>query len=772
MNRSTGLSPLMAWPAAAAAALLLAAGSARSQEPSAGPDRELEQIVVTAQKREQTLMEIPQSITVLSAGVLARQQANDFEDYLQLIPGLSLQSSTPGQSRITLRGVNTGGVASTVGVYVDEVPFGSSTGLANAAILAGDFDTFDVARIEVLRGPQGTLYGASSLGGVLRFVTNDPSTEAFEFRAQAGLEDVASGGLGWSARSLVNVPLSETFAVRASGFYRFDDGFIDSIGNNPIPSLTDPANNVVDGSRVIENLNETDTFGGRVSGLFDTGAGFTAELTALFQNIESSGSDLFEADPETYEPLYGGLVQSRYHREPTDTEYRIYSAELNWDLDAGSLLSSTSFSSFEQGLQDDVALLVAGPGINLAQVATLLYGDPATRPLSSVLRQVIATDKITQEIRFTSPDGQVVEWLAGLYYTNEESGLDPQQVFAVEAGTDTIAEGVPMLIGAQLVSEYDEYAAFGNATWHVTDRFELSLGGRASRNEQSASQVLDQTGLGGGIVEFDEATSSEDVFTWSFAPRYELSEDSALYARIATGYRPGGPNVLPPGTPPGVPGSFESDSLTSYEAGLKSNWLDAGVSLDVAAFWQDWEDIQLFAVLDNIGFNANGGTAVSKGLEFTATAQPLDGVQVSLNGAWTDAYLTQDTDPVVGGLDGDSLPGVPEWSTTLAVDYEWMPFGDVIAWAGGDVSYTGERSNGFGSPGPADPVRFAPSYTTFDLRAGFETGRWTVELYGRNLTDEPGILSLGGFGPAVTASAATVAIIRPRTIGLTVGVEF
>lgn len=746
--------------------------AAHAQETAAGPSRVLEEIVVTAQKREQTLMQIPQSITVVSGETLERQQANDFEDYLQLIPGLSLQSSTPGVSRITLRGVNTGGVASTVGVYVDEVPFGSSTGLANAAILAGDFDTFDVARIEVLRGPQGTLYGASSLGGVLRFVTNDPSSEAFEFRAQAGIEDVESGDLGWSAKSVVNVPLSDRFAVRASGFYRFDDGFIDSIGNNPIPSLTDPANNVVDGTRVIDNLNETDTFGGRVSGLYDSGAGFTAKLTVLLQNIESGGSDLFEADPETYEPLYGGMVRSQYHREPTDTEYRIYSAELNWDLDAGSLLSSTSFSTFEQDFQDDGALVVAGPGVNFAQLATFLHGNPATRPLSAIAQQITATDKFTQEIRFASPDGQVVEWLAGVYYTNEESGINPQQIFAVEAGTDTIAEGVPMLADARLVSEYDEYAAFGNATWHLTDRFELSFGGRASRNEQSASQRLDQTGLGGGILEFDEATSSEDLFTWSFAPRYELAEDQALYARIATGYRPGGPNVLPPGTPPGVPGSYDSDNLTSYEAGLKSDWADAGVSLEVAAFWQDWDDIQLFAVMENVGFNANGGTAVSKGLEFTAAAQPLEGVRLSLNGAWTDAYLTQDTDPVVGGLDGDPLPWVPEWSTTLAVDYEWMPVGDVIAWVGGDLSYTGERSSGFGMPGPADPIRYAPSYTTLDLRAGFETGRWTVELYGRNLTDEPGILSLSGFGPGVPGGAAQVSIIRPRTIGLTVGVDF
>src|SRR5690606_11663000 len=269
---------------AAVLAVLVTGGSGFVLAQERAPTRELEEIVVTAQKREQTLLEIPQSITVVDGQLLRRQQADNFEDYLSLVPGLSLQSATPGNTRITVRGVNTGGVASTVGVYVDEVPFGSSSGLANAAILAGDFDTFDVARLEVLRGPQGTLYGASSLGGVIRFVTNAPDTREFRFRAEAGLENVAEGDLGWAARSFVNIPLSERFAVRASGFYRAESGFIDSIGNNPIPSLTDPANNIVDGSLVLEDLNETDVFGGRVSALFDTGGVFSAQLTALFQD--------------------------------------------------------------------------------------------------------------------------------------------------------------------------------------------------------------------------------------------------------------------------------------------------------------------------------------------------------------------------------------------------------------------------------------------------------------------------------------------------------
>src|SRR4051812_7443246 len=182
-----------------------------AQAPGAAqPDQaNSQEIVITAQKRPQVLIDVPQSITVVSGKMLEAQHANSFQDYLKLVPGLQLDQSTEGQGRLILRGINTGGVASTVGVYVDETPFGSSSGLVNGAVLAGDFDTFDVNRIEVLRGPQGTLYGASSLSGVLRFVTNLPSTAGVEARARVGIESVKDGGLGYSGNAMVNVPLGD-----------------------------------------------------------------------------------------------------------------------------------------------------------------------------------------------------------------------------------------------------------------------------------------------------------------------------------------------------------------------------------------------------------------------------------------------------------------------------------------------------------------------------------------------------------------------------------
>ena len=315
-------------------------------------------------------------------------------------------------------------------------------------------------------------------------------------------------------------------------------------------------------------------------------------------------------------------------------------------------------------------------------------------------------------------------------------------------------------------------SAFANATWHISPRFGLTFGGRASHNRQVATQLIDQTALGGTRDAYEDARSSEDVFTYSLAPRFEFDDNSSLYARMATGYRPGGPNVLPPLAPPGTPSSYDADSLTSYEVGLKTESGDRRFGLDVAAYYLDWEDIQLYAVVNDTGINANGGTAVSKGVEFTATARPTANLRLALNGAYTDAYLTQDTDPVVGGLEGDPLPYVPDWSLSLSADYEWPVLETATAYVGGTYSTTGERTADFSIRTADGEIREVPSYETLDLRAGIEFGRWSLEAYVRNLTDERGVTSLVGDGTFLPNNAIGVAVIRPRTIGLSIGASF
>jgi iron complex outermembrane recepter protein len=768
---------------AGAVAMTLAAAAAAAQTE---PTTSLNEVVVTAQKRSQALADIPMSVSVVAGETLERQRIENFEDLASMVPGLSLSSATPGITRVTMRGINTGGVASTVGIYLDDVPFGSSSGLANAAILSGDIDTFDMARVEVLRGPQGTLYGASALGGVIKYVANAPSTDGFEGRLQGSVEDVAGAGMGYGLTGVLNIPMGDSFAVRASGFYRSTGGYIDTIGTNPIPALQDPSVNIVDGSLVEGDINDSEVIGGRVSALFTPSENFSLDLSVHYQDINSDNQGAFEVDPTTLQSTGGRRVATRYHNEPTDIEYRLYSATLDWDLGGVSLQSVTSYSEFLEDFERDAAILtlVALPTAQLLTFAWSTFGTTDTL-LSGVLFQNTGTDKFTQEFRLVSPESERFEWLLGAYYTDEDS-LIHQEAFAVTPGTNDIVASIPQFADVALDSTYEELALFGNATWHLSDRFDLSFGARWSDNDQEASQGVAII-LPGFLIDpslppfdpftieqnFEDLKSSESPVTWSFSPRYEFSDTTSAYLRVATGFRPGGPNVLPPGAD--APPTYDSDELTNYEVGIKTGNADGSFSLDVAAFFLDWEDIQLFQVINDFGVNANGGTAESQGIEFTATARTEDGLSFSLVGAYTDAQLTEDTDPNVGGFDGDPLPFVPEWTLGISGDYEWSVLGDSTAYVGAQIFYTGERTASFADrvdlTDPTSPLRELDSYTTIDLRGGLQRDHWTLELYVKNLGDVDGITAFESPG-TLPNGAAGLAVIRPRTVGMALGVRF
>jgi iron complex outermembrane recepter protein len=735
---------------ASAFALLLGATNVHAAD-----DQVIDEIIVTAQKRTEALIDVPLSITAVDGDLLERQQAANFQDYLKLVPGLQLDQNTPGNGRLVMRGINTGGVASTVAVYVDESPFGSSSGLVNGAVIAGDFDTFDMQRIEVLRGPQGTLYGASSLGGVLKFATNPPDTEKFESRVRVGAESVEDGEVGYTAAGMVNIPLSETFALRGVGYYREQGGFVDSIGTA--------------GSDVQDDINGSETYGGRLSALWNPSDAFSLRLTAIAQDISTDASSSVESDANTLDTLYGNLSQSQYVPEFNDVDYRLYNATLDWDLGFATLTSATSYNEFESPFRTDVTLL-------LSEAIEPLFG-----PNEGVQEQTTKYDKVTQELRLASHSSDSFEWLAGVYYTKEKGDLI-QHFAAVTPGTLDEIPVPPVLVPVlgdtvgdlTLHSEYEEIAAFVSGTIHFGPKFDVTLGGRYSENDQEAKQ--DAVGLlAGGAegVSFPLVTSSEDVFTYSVAPKFKINEHTSLYARAATGFRPGGPNVLPPNAPAEVPLTYDSDSLTSYEVGLKIESDDRAYTLDIAAFHIDWEDIQLYAQVNDFGVNINGGDATSDGLEFTATAHLTDAFNVSLNGAYTDAQLEEDTPELSGGKKGDALPFTPEWSMGLNADYEWAVGAQSTAYVGASLRYLSDQTGTYdlGFRTENGKQREVPSYEVLDLQAGVDFGRYTIELYAKNVSDSDGKTSVGTLGASPNGAIAT-GVIRPRTIGLSLGVGF
>ena len=713
-------------------------------------------IIVTAQKRAQVLLDVPQSVSVVSGAMLEKQQAKTFADYLKLVPGLQLSQSTPGEGRLIVRGVNTGGVASTVGVYVDETPFGSSSGLVNAAILAGDFDTFDLSRIEVLRGPQGTLYGASSLSGVLKFVTNLPSTDRVQVRARTGIEAVNGGDLGYSGNLVVNVPLGQTLAFRASGTYRKDAGFIDSIGTG--------------GSDVKKNINDDRSYGGRASLLFKPNDRLSLRLTAIAQNIDADAPSIVESDPVTLKPLYGRLSQSQFVPQFTNIKYRVYNGTGTFGLGFADLTTSTSYSTQKQRSRTDLTN-------SLSPLLQAIFGVPN----ELIEPQKTDNKKFIQEARLSS-QSKLLDWIVGGYYTSEK-GLIVQDFTAVAPGTLTPIAGLPLLAHAVVTSKYRELAGFADGTIHFGERFDLELGGRYSHNKQSAHQVSDGA-LAGGFKDLPVARSSESVFTYSVAPKFKVNPNTAIYVRVAKGFRPGGPNILPPGAPAGTPTTYQSDSVISYEAGVKAVSADRRFSIDVAAFHIDWKRIQLFATVNGFGVNANGGSARSDGVELTATARPVQGLDLSVNGAYTNARLTASTPPEVGGRKGDQLPFSPKLSVAFNGDYHWQVAPGTTAHVGGSFRHLSGQTATYDRDFVAahGRQRHVRPYGVIDFLAGVDFGRFNVEAYLKNVGNSHGVTSTTGltvFGaspdtgfPIYPNGAIGTGIIRPRTIGLSLGTHF
>ncbi len=790
---SSGFAALMA---SAPAFAQEAATEAQVQaEASAAPDatQDPEEIVVTAQRRVQTLIEIPQSISVVGGETLERQQATSFADYAALVPGLSIDQDNPGEARVILRGINTGSVASTVAIYVDEVPFGSSGGLSNGGVLAGDFDTFDLARVEVLRGPQGTFYGSNALGGVIKFVTAEPELGEFHSRGQGGVEFTKNGGTSWLGNLVVNVPIGDKVAIRGTGFYRDRAGFIDAIGRSG------------------NNINDSQSYGGRVSLLAEPVDNLTIRLTALAQNIRSDSSSFYDADPVSFEPVNAvtGEPSDEWTQYSTiadysNVDYRLYSGVLNWDFGPATLTSVTSYGILDQ------RQLVDGSLESVRNTVNALYQccGEATGEVGLALDADIKTKKFTQELRLASPDSDTFEWLVGGYYTDEKGELF-QNFLPFDLATQTFLShaldftplGLPGVTTPEfavvtLDSKYKELAGFGSVTWHVSPSFDVTVGARYSHNDQDSEQVtsiLPGTPL--GSVEAIDGESDENVFTWSIAPRFEVNDLVSVYARVAKGYRPGGPNAVPPSAGPDFPSSYDADTIISYEAGIRGETQDRVFGFDASVYYLDWQDIQLFTIVEtdfgDFGVNANGRGARSYGAELSVTARPTRGLNLQANLAYVNAKLTDDTtleeggSNVPGGLDGDRLPNTPEWSANLSADYEWAVWGNARAYVGGNLRWVSDQYSGGFSPAYRAPTAFGErleidSNTTVDLRAGVDFGEFNVQLYAKNLTDTDGFNNLAyprivpaSLEPTSTgASLVTASPFRPRTFGLTAGFEF
>jgi len=709
--------------------------------PAAASDTsDASEIVVTAQKRSERLQDVAASVSVVSTADLVKQGAVGFADYARQVPGLTFTSTRAGNTQIVLRGISTGASqpGSTTGFYVDEAPVGSVNAYTGGNGITPDLDPSDLAQVEVLKGPQGTLYGAGAVGGLLKFSTAAPSLSHFEGSASAGINTVGGGGTGYSVRGMLNVPVvSDTLAVHGSAFYRHDAGYIDNV--NPLFNKN--------------NVNDAKIRGGRAVVAAKLAPNVSLNLSAILQDTTANGSNTIDVDAATLKPIYGDQKQSRFTQEKSETRLRLYNATLKADLGKVDLVSSTTY----QLLYD----YIVGDG-------SRSYGA-ALGGLGIRVPTFKHTARWSEEARASSNGlaNGFLDLQAGFYWTHES---DTNQIPGFETFSQATGAPVtfPQIAIASINSTYEEYSGFANARIHIGEKFDILGGLRYSHDKQTYLQ--DYQGLLVGPRTITPGGAKDDVTTWLVSPRYKISDDLMVYGRVATGYRPGGPNPAPPTTVAVVPLTFQPDKLTQYEVGFKAQTLDHALTVNAALFYTDWNNIQIQTSGGGFNYLVNGGAARSKGGELTLRYQPVHGLVFGANVNYTDAKLHGPA-PAAGGLDGDRLPYIPHWAGALTADYSVPLGGSMKGTFGGTLNYTGSRSSDYSNKFP----KHLPSYATFDLRAGLDFGRVTVSAFAKNLGDKRAILVTGQEGLAASNTPGafySAAIIQPRTIGAEAAIHF
>lgn len=696
------------------------------------------EIVVTAQKRTQNVQDVPISIAVVSGEALQEQGSASLVDYAGYVPGMNVSNSgTPGQTTITLRGVAPLNASQTVGIYLDDAPVGSSAIYNRAGAFTIDLMPYDLERIEVLKGPQGTLYGASSIGGLVKYVTVQPNTNAFSVKA--GVEGFAikgGDGLGWGAQAMVNVPIvQDKLAVSGSFAWRSTPGWVDSVNN-----------------AALKDQNDYEQRGGRVALLWTPTPDLSVKLAGIWQSLDSEGNGLYAADL-TGERLGDGRSFNNFVPESFDVDLDYYSATIDYDFGAATLTSATTYSKTQSTQVQDASYA-------FGVLFPLLTGG-AVAPGITPFALNLGLKKWTQEVRLASPSGGRFEWLVGGFFTDEETS-NSQLVRSFDMAGNPIP-GLDPLATVGLPATYKEYAVFGNATFKLSEQFEITGGLRWARNEQTFRQISS-----GAIVPQadDPGKSSEDVFTYSISPQFHINEDAMLYARLATGYRPGGPNVIVPNVPPTV----DADRMKNYEVGLKADFADRMVSVDVALFWMDWTDIQVVRAFGGVSGGANGGKATSKGIEGNIALRPAAGLTLSATGSYTDATLSEDV-PEISGFDGDRLPAVPKFSGAVRADYMFELGGGNNGSFGIGVRHASSRL----SLVESDPlVARAKPYTSVDLNASITfNDHWTLRAYARNLLDNKGEMARSTFADGLNQpSFLGISPLQPRTVGVALDMAF
>lgn len=739
ISSRTGLLCSMAVRLTAAWLVVNAALSpACAADSESGTESDLDEVVVTAERHNSTIQETPISISALSGEQLAAQGITDVEELAHDVPGVSMRSAGPGQSEYEARGLaSTGGAAPTVGFYLNDIPL-SPPSAAQVGKVVIDPDLYDIDHVEVLRGPQGTLYGSGSMGGTIRVVTNQPKLDSYQGSIAASASGTVGGGPNGDVNAMVNIPLGDNMALRVVATQKYRDGWIDRIVVNPFPADSLTRGNVVAApvQSIAKDVNTEMLTGARASLLLKASDDLTFVADVLFQDIRMGGYDEFDSPPGS---AYLAHYEAFPIKEPIFDKVTIGSLTAKDDLHFATLTSVTAFWNREEQQTQDASE-------NMAYT----LGIPTIVPVP--YSETDYTHQFSEEIRLSSPEeSNRVRWTVGTFYSDlhslwaENSANDSPEVTSLANGAN------PLGIELDTWNPYriQQFAVFGDGSVNITDTLKFSTGLRWFDYKSSVDNYEWGALFSGAGIYAKPATpitfkTSDSGFTPRFDLSYSPNKELTTYISASEGYRPGGLNQeVPTALCGAAPTSFRPDSVWDYEIGEKAKLFDNRLTINSDIFYIKWNQVQQILLL-TCGFetNNNAGQARSFGPEIEVNARLTPELSVTANGNYTNAEINKPIPGLASSYIGYvsscqsatkcTIPilNVPKYAGSVSLLYSRPVFHDYELTARLTDSYVGPVIDE-----AYYPIIHLPSYNLLNLRVGFSADKWSAGIFANNLTN-------------------------------------
>jgi iron complex outermembrane receptor protein len=758
--------------ASAVTAILLGSPSASL---AADASDQLEEIVVTAEKRSETVQTTPISITAITGDQLAAQGLASVEDVAGYIPGISMRSAGPGQTEFEMRGLaSSGGAAPTVGFYLDETPLSAPAASLNGRVVI-DPDLFDLSRVEVLRGPQGTLYGSGSMGGTIRLITNQPKLGEYEAAVRGTFSDTDGGGFNPGGSGMINLPIGNVMALRVVVTEKYTDGFIDRVVLSPFPFPTNPGTclnwfgygctrgNVAAApvQQVIKDTNTNQLTSGRASLLIQPSDALSLTTAVMYQRMLAGGYNQFQSPPGSSACLC--IYQPYNLKEPISDTFKLASETIAYTFDFAQLTSATSYFSREEDQSQD-------------STEALQNLDVLPAFLPAVFTEKDKSRQFNQELRLASPGQGPLQWVGGAFFEDLHSpyqAINQSPAYAPFSFGGAAANPMGEIYDASNDYHIKQDALFADISYQFNSDFKFITGVRWYKYETDTA--YSEAGLDAASGNAQAITGSIEQSARGYNPKFTLSYtpdgDLTVYSTISKGFRPGGVTLPVPTTGavicPAESPTYRPDSVWNYEIGEKAKMLDNRFVINSDLYYIRWDQIQQNITLPcGYTYTTNAGNAESYGPEIELIARLTSELSVSANGAITHATIV-DANPSTGIQDGTRVLNIPKSTASLVLTYDRHVTETLDSVTRIMDSFVGNTADIAFYP------TTLPSYDLVNLGTGLTTPKWSANLFADNVINKHAELTSNNASFSWNTPAVTrITTNMPRTIGVDLQYKF